>query len=378
MFPEAFRDENASIPWLLFVAFLLAAVIGSTTVEPLGPEDRLDLGSRWRFRLMHVGVLVATILFLSLTLLPRLIAHELALLFIRDVLGFAGLAFGTTVLIGGALSWMTPTAITIMSYFAPSTTTIEGNKAWILISWPLGSSDDGPVWLTAVGLFVAGSGAYVALGERNIAGGLSSVDLTRWRRLLLYVRMRAFAAYALVLLIAAILAWLMILARAEPLVSAFLTVMLPILPVATAVVPMHTPVRLLERSLPSPIWLLDIVYLAFVIVLSGIALSFASMLLGEDIPWPLVTNVIGYAGLVLICCSLAEPALSWMVAVIYGVAVFVPIYQDDRLLQQVPVDPWWWPVAPVTGPTLAAELALLVFGVLLFVWRERVRLWAVG
>jgi MFS family permease len=376
IFPEAFRDENAAIPWLLFVAFLLAAAIGITTVDPFGAEDRLDLGSRWRLRLVHVGILVSTIVFLSLTLLPQLITHGLALLFIRDVLGFAGLAFGTTVLIGGALSWTTPTAITVMSYFAPSATTVVGNRAWLLVAWPLGSGDDRPAWFVAIGLFVAGSGAYVALGERNSAWTLPLVDLRRWRSLLLYIRIRAFAAYALVLLIVAILAWLMTFVGTEALTSAFLTVMLPVLPVAMAVVPMHTPIRLLERSLPSPIWLFDTVYLAFTIMLSGIALSFASMLLGEGIPWPLVTNVIGYAGLILICCSLTEPVLSWMVAVIYGVAVFVPIYQDDRLLQQVPANPWWWPVAPVTGPTFAAELALLVLGVLTFVCRERARLWA--
>ena len=137
-------------------------------------------------------------------------------------------------------------------------------------------------------------------------------------------------------------------------------------PLAAAVVvgvAVRSPFGEAERTASQPLPPLRLTHLALLLACGGGGFALASLLPDDGSLGMLLRNGAGFVGLALIGTRLLGTAVSWLLPLAYGGAVFIAyLAQPDR-------DRWWrWPLQPADdGSALAIALGLLVAGLAIVV-----------
>lgn len=137
-------------------------------------------------------------------------------------------------------------------------------------------------------------------------------------------------------------------------------------PLAAAIVvgaTVHSPFGEAERTASQPLPPLRLAHLGLLLAFGVAGFALASVVPGDGSLGMLLRNGAGFVGLALIGARLLGTAMSWLLPLVYGSAVYV------AYLAKPDVDSWWrWPVQPAhDGSALAIALAILAAGLAIIV-----------
>lgn len=154
---------------LVTVPLAAACVIGVGTYSPFADLEQTVSRSLTLPRLLHLAGLLGTA---ALILGSAAIAWppgDGVVIVLRNLIGFAGLAFIGARLLGGLLSWPLAVAFGMVAFVSPFV--IRAGEAepprW---AWPLWSGEDKSSMITAIALLVVGGGLVVLSGARQASG----------------------------------------------------------------------------------------------------------------------------------------------------------------------------------------------------------------
>lgn len=162
--PSLRSSETVLVPVILVVPVACAVVVGLSTRSWMGDLERAAPRRLAPWRFAHAVVL----LFIAVALLAPAMDSGYAAYgsaaALRNILGYAGLAFLCAAVVGGELSWMLPLAyalplplLGVDAYGDP--------EAW---AWSLQPVSSASSWVWALALIVAGVGAFSVLSPRTV------------------------------------------------------------------------------------------------------------------------------------------------------------------------------------------------------------------
>lgn len=161
-------------PWSVLLALVTvplaaACVIGVGTHSPFAELEQTVSRSLALPRILHLAGLLGTA---ALILGGAAIAWppvDDVVIVLRNLIGFAGLAFIGARLLGGLLSWPLAVAFGMVAFVSPFV--IRAGEAepprW---AWPLWGGEDKPAMFAAIALLVVGFGLVVLSGARQVPG----------------------------------------------------------------------------------------------------------------------------------------------------------------------------------------------------------------
>ncbi len=176
----------------------------------------------------------------------------------------------------------------------------------------------------------------------------------------LYLRGRRAGYAAGSILLVAVMAGLA-LALSDSDIIPLIVMLMPVAVAAIIGLSTSTPFGQLEQTVSYPLAALRLGHLGGLVLVALLALIGATIGTTASENWlALARNILGYAGLALIAATLLEPAYSWSVPVVYGIAVLVA--GSEKL--------WAWPLQPAgDGPAAALAAGLLAVGLALVALR---------
>jgi hypothetical protein len=153
---------------------LMASVIGIGAWSPFGEPERAAASSMPRLRLLHLGVVLATVGVLTWVYLAAWTSRapdvDLEWAAFRNLLGMTGAALLLGRVVDARLSWLAPLATAVVGVFTAMMASPGDvwSPAWWI--WSGQPSDFGVSWVIAAALFVAGVALYLRDGARDTAG----------------------------------------------------------------------------------------------------------------------------------------------------------------------------------------------------------------
>lgn len=195
-----------------------------------------------------------------------------------------------------------------------------------------------------------------------------------FRLLFLHVRSRGWAASVLPPLAAGIGGTLVRERAEDQVVTLLAVVIVPAVSAALLCIAFVSPARAIERSLPTPIGLLEMIhYLAGAALASTVLAMLANGWHASSL-MAIVRNGCGYSGLAMLGAGVLGAELGWILPVVYSTVIAAVVFQQGGDLSGVPQRLWLWPALPDAEPGARfIGPALLVAGVALVAARERWR-----
>ncbi|GAA3944323.1 hypothetical protein GCM10022244_59890 [Streptomyces gulbargensis] len=160
-------DHAARLPVVVLGPLLAAAAVGTSLHTPSDVLDRTAVRPWWRRRLLHVLVGAALAGALLAVAVPGHTERFGAPAAVRNALGLAGAAAGSTVLVGARLSWLPPTCYVGAVYLAAPDRP-GGAAAWW--AWVMQPGPEAAAWAVAGTAFVLGTALCAWRGPRPTGG----------------------------------------------------------------------------------------------------------------------------------------------------------------------------------------------------------------
>ena len=181
----------------------------------------------------------------------------------------------------------------------------------------------------------------------------------------LFLRSRQSGLALVVILAAAVGAWVGFIQSDRAGLTRYLAVIAPVVPAVVIAMSARAPFGEAERTASRSLSPLRAGHLGGLLLWAGLLLVVS----GATEPLPgtieiLLRDAAAYAGIALIGARFLGASASWLPAVAYAVAVCIGQLRD------VPRSTWWmWPIRDAgDGPALAIATALLVAGLAVVVW----------
>lgn len=195
-----------------------------------------------------------------------------------------------------------------------------------------------------------------------------------FRLLFLHVRSRGWAASVLPPLAAGIGGTLVRERAEDHVVTLLAVVILPAVSASLLCIAFVSPAGAIERSLPPPIRLLEMIHYLAGAVLATVVLIVLVNGWHAGSPMAIVRNGCGYSGLAVLGAGVLGAELAWILPVVYCTVIASVVLQQGGDLSGVPLRLWLWPALPDAEPGARfIGPALLVVGVALVAARERWR-----